>query len=261
MDLLTFGGFLLAGILAGFLAGLLGIGGGLIVVPLLYFVFSADAATASHAMHLALGSSLAFIVLNSGSAAVAHVRLGAVRWVEVRWLAPGLLAGSLGGAWLADQVSTDGLRIWFGSFLLAMAVYLFLQRLPEVEKAWPRAISLVVGLPIGGLASLAGVGGGVMVVPWLMARGIQPAKSVATSSVCTVLVASLGAFGYMLFAPDLSQAWTTGYVFWPAVLTIAATSMLMAPVGARAAHRINQQKLKKGFAGILAIVGLRLLLD
>ena len=261
MDWLIFGGFLLAGLLAGFLAGLLGIGGGLIVVPLLYFIFSADAQAAAHAMHLALGSSLAFIVLNSGSAAIAHARLGAVRWVEVRWLAPGLLAGSLGGAWLADQVSTDGLRIWFACFLLAMSIYLFLQRLPEFERSWPRAISLLVGLPIGGLASLAGVGGGVMVVPWLMARGIKPAHAVATSSVCTVLVAMLGAIGYILFAPSLPLSGTSGYVYWPAVLTIAATSMLLAPVGARAAHRVNQEKLKKGFALLLLLIGLRLLLD
>ncbi len=251
--------FLLAGVIAGFLAGLLGIGGGLVVVPVLYFVFSNDPVTAGEAMHLALGSSLAFIVLNSGSAAWAHFRLDGVRWEEVAWLAPGLSVGGLLGAFVAGMLPTEALRLWFGVFLLAMATWIFLQRRPALESRVPRAVSAVAGIPIGTLASLAGVGGGVMVVPWLLMRGFRPAHAVATSSFCTVVVAFVGTIGYAVFANDVGLAWTTGYVYWPAVLGIAISALMFAPLGAKAAHRVNQRLLRRGFSLLLVIVGIRLM--
>lgn len=252
--------FLLTGVLAGFLAGLLGIGGGLVVVPVLFFIFSTDAATAEDAMHLALGSSLAFIVLNSGIAARTHARLGGVRWEEVKWLAPGLVSGSLLGAFVAGLLPTSALRLWFGVFLLLMAVWIFLQKKPALETRVPRFVSIVAGIPIGGLASLAGVGGGVMVVPWLMVRGFRPAQAVATSSFCTVIVAAIGSVGYAVFATEVPLAWTTGYIYWPAVLGIAMTALVFAPLGAKAAHRVNQKILRKGFAVLLLVVSVRLIM-
>ena len=252
--------FLLAGIAAGFLAGLLGIGGGLVVVPAIFFVLSLDPAQAEFAMHVALGSSLAFIVINSGIAAFSHWRLGGLRWREVAWLAPGLVLGSLAGARLADEFSTEILQRWFGGFLVAMAVYLFLQRrltLPAAARPWHTAVA---GLPIGGVASLAGVGGGVMVVPWMLARGYRPAVAVATSSACTLIVALVGTLGYILFASRTPLPYSTGYIYWPAVFAFAATAMFAAPFGARAAHRVDQVTLRRGFALLVLLVGLRLLL-
>lgn len=252
--------FATAGILAGFLAGLLGIGGGLIVVPVIFFVLSLDPATAGFAMHVALGSSLAFIVINSGMAAFMHWRLGGMRWRELAWLAPGLVAGSLAGARLAEEFSTDILRRWFGGFLLFMAIYLFVQRrlpLPESDRPWS---STVAGLPIGVIASLAGVGGGVMVVPWLLARGHHAAVAVATSSACTVVVALIGAAGFMVFASESPLPYSTGYVYWPAVAAFAVTAVFTAPLGARTAHRIDQSKLRRGFALLVLVVGIELLL-
>lgn len=243
---------------AGFLAGLLGIGGGLIVVPVIFFVLSQDPAQVDFAMHVALGSSLAFIVLNSGIAAFMHWRLGGLRWREVAWLAPGLLLGSLLGAKLADGLSTLMLQRWFGGFLVVMAVYLFLQRRPPLPKSGKPWASAIAGLPIGGVAALAGVGGGVMVVPWLLARGHKASVAVATSSACTVIVALVGTLGYILFASHTPLPYSTGYIYWPAVLAFGATAIFMAPLGARAAHRIDQAKLRRGFALLVGLVGIRL---
>lgn len=252
--------FACAGLAAGFLAGLLGIGGGLVVVPLLYFYFSGDTALAPHAMHLALGSSLAFIVINSGFVAWTHMRLDGVRWNEVRRLGPGLAVGSLAGAALADMLPTGILARFFGIFLLVMAVLIIAQRTAPTRHP-PQWLSSVIGLPMGLLASLAGVGGGVMAVPWLLARGHRAAHAVATSSVSTVLVAALGASGYILFAEYLPLPGATGYVYWPAVFGIAITALATARFGARLAHRVDQKLLRRIFALLLVVVGLRLLLS
>lgn len=251
--------FACAGLAAGFLAGLLGIGGGLIVVPMLYFYFSSDPALAPQAMHLALGSSLAFIVINSGFAAWTHTRLDGVRWSEVRRLGPGLAIGSLSGAALANVLPSGFLARFFGLFLLVMAVLIISQRAGEIRRP-PQWLSAVIGAPMGLLASLAGVGGGVMAVPWLLARGHRAVHAVATSSVCTVLVAALGASGYILFADDVRMPGATGYVYWPAVIGIAVTALLTARFGARLAHRVDQKLLRRLFALLLVVVGLRLLI-
>lgn len=210
-------------------------------------------------MHVALGSSLAFIVINSGFAAFIHYRLGGFRWQEFAWLAPGLVIGSLLGAQLADIFSTLTLQRWFGVFLVVMAVYLFIQRRPPMPKTGRPWASAIAGLPMGTIASLAGVGGGVMVVPWLLARGHRAAVAVATSSACTVIVALVGTLGYAMLASREPMPWSSGYVYWPAVLAFAATAIFTAPLGARIAHRIDQKKLRRGFALLVFIVGVRLL--
>lgn len=252
--------FIAAGLLAGFLAGLLGIGGGLVVVPVLFFYFGNQPELAPYAMHLALGSSLAFIVLNSGAAAWIHVRLEGVQWREARDLSPGLVAGGLVGAAVAGQLSTPVLARAFGIFLLAMAaLILFGSRLlfPGGGRRWHSAAA---GLPIGGIAALVGVGGGVMVVPWLLSRGYRAAQAVATSSICTIVVAVVGAAGYVLFADAVPLSYTTGYVHWPAVLGIAVTAFFTARLGARLAHHVDQRNLRKLFALLLVVVALRLLI-
>lgn len=251
--------FAAAGLVAGFLAGLLGIGGGLVVVPLLFFYFSGHPDVASQSMHLALGSSLAFIVINSSFAAWAHMRLDGVRWDEVRRLAPGLAIGSLAGAAIADALPTEFLARFFGIFLLVMAVLMVVGRSSEARRP-PQWLSTIIGAPMGMLAVLAGVGGGIMVVPWMLARGHRAVYAVATSSVCTVLVAALGAVGYVVFAEDVALPGSTGYIYWPAVLGIAFTALLTARWGARLAHRADQKLLRRLFALLLVVIGLRLLL-
>lgn len=252
--------FAFAGLVAGFLAGLLGIGGGLVVVPLLYFWFSADPLAAPYAMHLALGSSLAFIVINSGVAAWTHMKLDGVRWPEVRLLAPGLAAGSVVGAALADLLPTGALARFFGVFMIAMAALMFFRK-PRDFHGGNRWYSGVIGVPMGVVAALAGVGGGVMVVPWLFSRGYRAAQVVATTSVCTIVVAVIGTLGYTVFADPVPLPGVIGYVHWHAVLGIAATAFFTAQIGARLAHRLDQQMLRKGFAALLVLVGLRLLFN
>lgn len=251
--------FAVAGLAAGFLAGLLGIGGGLIVVPLLYFWFSGDPVAAPYAMHLALGSSLAFIVINSGTAAWTHARLDGVRWAEARRLAPGLAIGSLTGAALADSLPTAVLAKFFGVFLLAMAALLVFRRSRALPggRSWHSA---VIGIPMGTLAALAGVGGGVMVVPWLFSRGYRAGEVIATSSICTVVVAATGVAGYLLFAEPVPLPGVIGYVHWQAVLGISVTAFFTAQLGARLAHRVDQRLLRRGFAGLMVVVGVRLLM-
>ncbi|HEX7031294.1 MAG TPA: sulfite exporter TauE/SafE family protein [Gammaproteobacteria bacterium] len=251
--------FAAAGLAAGFLAGLLGIGGGLVVVPLLYFWFSNDPVAAPYAMHLALGSSLAFIVLNSGIAAWSHAKLDGVRWAEARLLAPGLALGSLAGAALADGLPGDVLVRYFGGFLLVMAA-LMAFRAPRPAPAGRSRHSAWIGIPIGVVAALAGVGGGVMVVPWLFSRGYRAAEVVATSSVCTVVVALVGVAGYLLFADPVPLPGVIGYVHWQAVLGISVTALFAAQFGVRLAHRVDQRLLRRAFAVLLVVVGLRLVM-
>lgn len=252
--------FAATGVFAGFMAGLLGIGGGLIVVPVLFFHFSLQTELAPYAMHLALGSSLMFIVLNSSVAAWTHHRLDGVQWREVGLLAPGLAAGGLLGAAIADKLPTVVLARGFGIFLLAMALLIVLGSRLQFSGGGRNWHSRAVGVPMGVLASLVGVGGGVMVVPWLLSRGARAAEAVASSSICTVVVAMLGAVGYMTFSDAVPLPGSTGYVHWPAVFGIAVTAFVTARFGARLAHRIDQRNLRRIFALVLVVVGVRLLL-
>jgi uncharacterized membrane protein YfcA len=248
------------GVLAGLLAGLLGVGGGLVLVGALALLLPAQGVPAPIAMQAALATSLASVIVTALASAQAHARRGAVLWRSVGWLLPGLLFG----AWLGGRFAAglDGalLRMFVISYCVLAAMHLLLDRpraapgeaaVPAPGGPWLSA----VGAVIGAVSAVVGIGGGSMTVPVLVWRGVAPVRAVATSSACGVAIGLSAAASYAT-APGAQgmPPGSIGYVFLPAAIGIVLTSLPMAPYGARLAHRIDGLLLKRIFAGFLMVV-------
>ena len=255
--------YLLTGALAGTLAGLLGVGGGLVIVPALVFVFHAQGFSEALLVHMAVGTSLATIVLTSISSVRAHHRRGAVQWPVFWRLTPGIVVGSLLGAVIADWLPADVLRRVFAVFVLLVAAQMGLGAKPAPHRELPGTLaSSAVGIVIGAVSAVVGIGGGSLTVPFLVWCNVAMRNAVAISAACGLPIAVAGSAGFLvtgLNEPGL-PAWSTGYLYWPAGAGIAVASVLFAPLGARWAHQIPAQGLKRFFALFLAVVGLRMLL-
>jgi hypothetical protein len=260
MDLLVLTGYLATGVAAGFAAGLFGIGGGIIGVPALLYLLPRAGVPPEHLMHVALGSSLAAILFTSGSSAWNHHRRGAVDVGLLGALAPGLLAGALAGGLAARGIDGLTLRAVFGAFVLGVAVWLAFGREPTPRPASVRA-TFAIALAIGALAALVGVGGGIMVVPWLLLRGATAHVAVGTSAAATLPVALAGAAGYALGGLGVSHlpAYSTGFVHWPAVAGMALGAWFAARWGVALAHRLPARRLRRAFAAFVALMGLDVL--
>ena len=253
------------GAVTGVLAGLLGIGGGVIIVPALGVLFAHQQFAPDQIQHMVVGTSLASILFTSISSMKAHHERENVDWSIVRRMAPAIVIGTLSGAWLASQVSTRFLQWLFVIFLYTLAAQMLMKE--SVRPAHTRskhtvAMTLVGGL-IGGLASMVGIGGGSMVVPFLSWCNVAMRTAIGTSSAIGLFIALAGTVGSIIFAksdaalPGLSL----GYVHLPALVGIAVFSMLTAPLGAKLAHRLPVPILKKGFALLLFVIGTKLLLN
>lgn len=256
--------FPLLGLVAGVLAGLLGIGGGLVLVAALAWLLPLYGVPEEAAMHAALASSLASIVLTAAASARAHAARGSVLWPTVAWMVPGLLLGGWLGSGVAVRLDGDVLR-WLvaGYCLLAAAQMAFGGQRTGVDAATfvPRGPGYVAaGAGIGAVSALVGIGGGSMTVPLLVWRGVAPVRAVGTSSACGVAIGLSTALGYGLKAPaDALPAMAMGYVYLPAALGVAVASILVAPLGAQLAHAIGGTTLKRLFALFLLLVGISLL--
>ncbi len=252
------------GVVAGLLAGLLGVGGGLVLVAALAWLLPLQGVPTGAAMHAALATSLASIVVTAAASARAHHRRGSVLWPTVAWLLPGILLGGWLGSGLATRISGDFLRWLVAGYCVIAAL--------QLAMGWPRARPEVAGSPsgpdlslagmaIGALSALVGIGGGSMTVPLLVWRGVPPVRAVGTSSACGVGIGLAAALGYATRStvPGM-PAGSWGYVVMPAALGIAATSLLAAPYGAKLAHRLSGSNLRRIFAVFLLAVAACLLL-
>jgi uncharacterized membrane protein YfcA len=255
------------GALSGLLAGLFGIGGGLIIVPALNAVFAAGLVEIApeFRMHVAIGSSLGVIVFTALASTRAHHRLGSVLWPAFRGLVPGVLAGGLLGAAIASVMGTRNLEVVFGCFALLMAWRMASggeRKAPGGGHRLPGAFGqAVAGLVIGTVSALAGIGGGVLTVPWLAWNSVPLRTAVGTAAACTLPVALAGSLGYFVTGWGTPlPAGATGYLYWPAIAAIALASVFTAPVGARLAHRLPVRRLRQLFAGLLVVVAVDLLL-
>jgi uncharacterized membrane protein YfcA len=260
MELLT---YLLTGAVAGLLAGLLGVGGGLVIVPALAWLLAGHGVPGGHLMHLAVGSSLAAIIPTAVSSLLAHQRRGSVYWPAVRALLPGILAGALGGAWLARQVSSPGLALCFGVFEVLVALQLFFGMKPAAHRGLPGTAGMTVaGVIIGAVSALLGIGGGTLTTPFLLWNGIDIRRAVGTSATCGLPVALAGAAGFAWSGQAVmaGHAWSTGFIYWPAVAGIVLASVPLAPLGARLAHHLPRGVLQRAFALFLLLVGIKMLL-
>jgi uncharacterized membrane protein YfcA len=256
--------FAAVGACAGLLAGLLGIGGGAVIVPALLVLLPAVGADSAWTPHQAVATSLATVVAAGSASALSHHRRGAVRWRLFRQLVPGILIGAAGGALLAGLLPSLWLKRLFALFLLVSGARLLLAGAARLGgRPFPgHAARLAAGGGIGALSAVLGIGGGIMLVPYLAHHGLPLRNAVATSSACGVPLALAGTLAFVVSGwqhPDL-PAYSIGFVLWPAALAIAAAAVPMATVGARLAHRLPTFWLRRVFAVLLLVVGTRLLL-
>lgn len=258
MELIT---YLLIGAIAGFAAGLFGVGGGLIIVPILFIVFSQAGFDPSVIMHMAVGTSLATIIVTSISSVTAHHKKGAVLWQVFRNLAPGLVLGSFLGAGIADYLSGQGLQLIIGAFALWVGYRMFSGAKAAVDssKVLPSPTrQMLAGGGIGIASAIFGIGGGSLTVPYLNKHGVVMQQAVATSAACGLPIAIAGALGFMWFGANSSLTIpnTIGYVHIYAFIGISVMSFITAKLGAKVAHRLSPAMLKRCFASLLTCVGL-----
>ncbi|MEG0197497.1 MAG: sulfite exporter TauE/SafE family protein [Acinetobacter sp.] len=252
--------YLLIGAIAGFTAGLFGVGGGLIIVPILYIVFTQMNYDPNVIMHIAVGTSLATIIVTSISSVTAHHKKGAVLWQVFRNLAPGLVLGSFLGAGVADLMSGQHLQLLIGVFAVWMAYKMFrgAHAVIDPNRHLPSAaLQFAAGGGIGVASAIFGIGGGSLTVPFLNRHGVVMQKAVATSAACGLPIAVAGAIGFMWFGAreHIDVPNTIGYVHIYAFLGISTMSFITAKFGAKVAHRLSAAMLKKCFAGLLVVVG------
>lgn len=259
---MEFGPYLAVGVVAGVVAGLFGVGGGLLIVPVLVMVFSAHDMSPAVITHLAIGTSLAAIVPTSIASMVAHHRHGAVEWPAFVRLTPGLVIGALIGSVIAGLIPSAMLKRIFGVFELAVAAQIAFGHNPAPHRKLPGSLGMgMVGTVIGIVSAIIGIGGGTLTVPFLVWCNVALKRAIATSAACGLPIAIAGAAGFMLAGHDASALPPAafGYVYLPALAGVAVASVLAAPFGARLAHRLPVHLLRRFFAGFLALLGVRML--
>ncbi len=255
--------YLALGACAGVLAGLFGVGGGIIIVPVLVFSFTLQGFDQSILTHLAVGTSLATIIFTSVNAVREHHRRGAVRWPIFLWMTVGILLGAGFGALTAEAISGPNLQKIIGVFALLVSVQLALDVKPKASRTVPGKLGLTAaGTVIGWASAIFGIGGGSLTVPFLTWRSVPMQQAVATSSACGLPIALASAASFMILGwhDPLLPPHSLGFVYLPALLGIALTSMVFARLGARLAHRLSPRLLKRLFAALLFSVGLSFLL-
>ena len=258
--LLTFLGYLALGAIAGTMAGLFGVGGGLIIVPALVFAFGAQGIDPSIAMHLAIGTSLATIAITGASSAWAHHQRGSIQRQWFLLLLPGLVLGAIVGVFVAGALSGGLLGTLFGIFVILVALKMALGGGPKPGKKAPGRLGMgMAGGVIGGVSALFGIGGGTLSLPWLTRCGASMTQAVGTSAACGLPIALSGAVTFIVvgWSHPLLPAGATGFVMWPAFLGIVLASVPFARLGARLAHVLPARVLRLSFAALLLIVGLR----
>ncbi|MCQ4241098.1 sulfite exporter TauE/SafE family protein [Stutzerimonas stutzeri] len=255
--------YLILGSVAGVLAGLFGVGGGLVIVPVLVFSFTLQGFAPEVLTHLAVGTSLATIVFTSINSILAHQRKGAVRWPLVLWMTFGIVVGAVLGSLTADAIQGPVLQKIIGVFAILMAIQMGFDIKPKASGDVPGKPGLsIAGVVIGWASAIFGIGGGSLTVPFLSWRSVPMQQAVATSAACGLPIAIAGALSFMMVGwhneqlPPLSF----GFVYLPAMVGIAVTSMFFARYGANLAHRLSPKMLKRLFALLLLVVGINFLI-
>lgn len=262
--LISFLAFAATGACAGLLAGLLGIGGGMIIVPALIFLLPGFGVDASVLSQVAVGSSLASIAVISLNSTAAHARRKAVDWQVFIRMLPGFMLGGVGGAWLAHLLPSEALQRMVGVAALLVAARMFANVSPGAQRKLPGAKGLgAAGGIIGALSSLIGIGGGSLTVPFLNWCTLSMQRAVGTSAACGVPIAWVGAVSFMFTGWGLAGTGTLslGYVNYAAAGSIILGSLAFTSMGAALAHRLPAVALRRVFAVLLVIVGLRMLLS
>jgi uncharacterized membrane protein YfcA len=247
-------GLLAMGCFGGFAAGLLGIGGGMVLVPFITMIFGAKHFAPQLIVHMAIATSLATIMFTSLSSVRAHHLHGAVLWPVVRMLSPGILIGSWIGPWIGKQMNTQVLALVFGLFVAFSATQMLVNKKPAAARDLPGTPGMLgMGGLIGVVAGLVGAGGGFISVPFMAWCNVKIHNAVATSAALGFPIALAGTISNIYFGwgePGLPQ-YSLGFIYVPALAVIAAASVVLAPLGARVAHKMPVRGLQRAFAGIL----------
>jgi len=254
--------YLATGAVVGFLAGLLGIGGGMTLVPVLAAMFAAQHLAPDHTVHLSLGTGMASIIFTSTASVRTHHRLGGVDWSVVRRMGPGMVTGTLLATALSGWVPQRALALAFAAIVYAGATQILLGKKPHAASTLPGTPALVaIGVLIGVVCGLVSAGGAFMTVPFMLFCGVPMTTAIGTGAALGVPVALIGTLGYIFsgrMAPDLPPL-ALGFVYGPALLGIVAGSMVTAPWGARAAHRVPVATLRRVFAALLYVLATKML--
>ena len=256
--------YCLLGSFVGVLAGLLGVGGGLVIVPILVIAFKLQAIPHEITMHLALGTSLASIIFTSISSFMAHHRRGAVDWQTVRRIVVGILTGTFIGSCFVAILPTNTLKLFFVFFIYFVAFQFLTNKKPKPSRELPGLFGMfVAGNVIGFISSLVGIGGGAVSVPYMTWCNVVVHRAIGTSSAIGLPIALSGTVGFVFngWENPLLPDYAIGYVYLPALVGIAAISVLTAPLGVKLAHALPVPKLKRIFALLLIIVGTKMLID
>lgn len=259
--------FIGIGLITGFLAGLFGIGGGLILIPLLSYALTRQGLSADTTMHIAIATSLAIILFTSISAVISQVQYAAVNWQVFWWMSISLVIGSLGGSFIGSSLSGMVLRIAIGIFTLAIALELIIStghknsKNQNTENPAPKWLFSSGGLVIGIASAIFGIGGGALIVPYLTWCQLPIKKAIGTSSACTIPVAAASTIGYLWTGYGQSDLpWgSLGFIYFPALIPVAVGSMIFARVGVKFSHSLHPVILKRIFAGLLICIAISFL--
>jgi len=256
-------GYAAIGVAVGFFAGMLGIGGGAIMVPLLVMLFEAQGLPKSHILHLAVGTGMATILFTSVASVRAHAARGAIRWDIARNITPGILAGGLVGSWIASFISPLVFAALFAAVIFLAATNLLLDRKPKPSRQPPGLAGMFVfGFVVSAVSAFTAIGGAFMTVPFMLWCNVPMLQAIGTAAVIGFPIALAGTIGFV--ATGLRETglppYSVGFVYLPAMAGIVAASMLMAPVGAAAAHRLPTRWLKRIFALLFYAMATRMLL-
>jgi uncharacterized membrane protein YfcA len=257
-------GYAAVGAAAGFFAGLLGIGGGAIMVPLLVMLFEAQGLPKAHILHLAVGSGMASILFTSLSSMRAHAARGAVRWDLALALTPGILAGGLLGSAITAWISTKVFAALFTVVVFFAATNILIDRKPKPSRALPGVLgSMLVGVVISFFSTLAALGGAFLTIPFALYCNVPLLQAIGTAAIVGFPIALAGGIGFVVSGWGHSglPAHSVGYVYLPAVLGITLASVLTAPIGAATAHRLPTRRLKQVFAALMYILAAKMLVS
>ena len=249
--------YLALGAFTGFFAGLLGVGGGSIMVPVLVMLLTGQGFAPEMAMLLALGTSMAAILFTTSSSIRSHARHKAVLWPIVARITPGILFGTLLGTWLVNQIPTGWVALIFTAFILYVAIQMILGLRPKPGRAMPGLVGTTcVGLGLGAFSCLVAIGGGALSVPFMVWCNVRIQEAIGTSSAIAFPIALGGTIGYAVNGYDAANlpAYSIGFIYLPAVALLAVSSMLTAPLGASLAHRLPITRLRQIFATVLLLL-------
>ena len=254
--------FLLLGAAVGFFAGLLGVGGGGIMVPILTSLFISLDFVQSQQVHMALGTSMAAIIVTAFASARSHQKHQAIVWPAVKALSPGIVLGTLGASFIAASVPSLPLAIFFFLFMAFVALQLILNIKPIPTRQFPCNLPLSgVGFAIGGISALVAIGGGSLTVPFLTWCNLKVQQAIGTSAAVGLPIAVSGTVGYVISGWHVADLppWSLGYVYLPAVALISVVSFFTAPLGVKLAHRLPVSVLKKIFALLIMLLSAKML--